>query len=607
MLASGYGWAQTNKIEKDCDFEGSGTVVDVHPGEITLADRNGNRQSYIIQDADERAISLDGNDYIVLMPASIDVCGSLPAELLERGMYTRFRSTINRFGKSDQPITKLSVITADTNQLGIETDSTPTKDEFVNCTVVGRVVYCRRGSLYLEVPKSQFAPQERIAFDVADSAKFDIKSNDLNRVRKGDNVLSYNGVKMTNGAKVINKIEIELTAPRERATVSYSDQLYQKFSQYSDEPGQPRTERSPNFILHTDISDRSARVLLAKLENMYELVFRYYNKRPRDKIECYVVRDLNNFAGQLHSRGVTKIQEEAGVTISQGFSLVKGKSNRTVAVVYSCPDHGVVQHEAVHAYCAMAFGSTGPVWYAEGMAEIGQYLNANSQAVEMDPVIIEYLTTAEKKKMADIVAADQITGDSWKAYAWRWALCHLLANNPNYRQRFKKLGVNMMADKDDSFDKAFGDIADQISFEYDQFVEHFDNGYRVDLCAWDWSIAANQLTDTKPITTMVNAQRGWQATPVEVVAGEKYDVIARGSWKLSADGLEIDADGKPSRRGKLVGAVLHDFKLSEAFELGTQMSFVATDNGQLFVRCLDDWNSLADNSGEIKVYIRKSP
>lgn len=610
VFCSECGWAQTNKIEKVGDFSGSGTVVEILPGEITIADTNGKRQSYFIQDADERAISLDGNDYIISLPASIEVFGSLPADLLERGMYTRFIGSLNRFGKSNQPLAKLQAIEANVDQLAIEPESAPTKDRFVECHVIGRVIYCHRGNLCLEVPKSAFAPTAKIIFEIADSATFDINSQDLNRVRKGDKVIAYNGIQMSNGARVISNIKIELTAPREKATVCYSDQLYQKFSQYSDEPGQPRTIRSAHFILHTDISDRSAQVLLAKLENMYELVYRYYNRRPRSLIECYVVRDLNSFSGRLNPQGVAKIREDAGVTISQGVSLVRNnriKGNSKVAVVYSCPDQGVVQHEAVHAYCAMAFGSTGPVWYAEGMAEIGQYWKPDNLAVEIDPVVIEYLTSAEKKQMADIVAEGQITGDSWKAYAWRWALCYLLANNPNYSRRFKHLGANMMAGNDDSFDKAFGEESDRISFEYDQFIENFDNGYRADLCAWDWSVEATKLTDSKPVNLLVNAQRGWHPTPVQVVAGQKYDVIAQGNWRLSQDGPQIDADGQPSRRGKLVGTVLHNYKLSEPFELGSNFSFVAVDDGQLYVRCLDDWNSIADNSGEIKVYIRRSP
>ena len=91
----------------------------------------------------------------------------------------------------------------------------------------------------------------------------------------------------------------------------------------------------------------------------------------------------------------------------------------------------------------MSFGSTGPVWYAEGMAELGQYWKEGELGVDIEPLVIDYLTHAPPKKLKDIVAVGQVTGDSWKAYAWRWALCHLLAHNPNYSRRFKRLGMNL--------------------------------------------------------------------------------------------------------------------------------------------------------------------
>ncbi len=596
------------RIKKVGAFKGKGTVVDLQPGEITIAREDGVSKSFIIQDKDERAISLDGNDYIVSMPAKIEVYGTLRADLLERGMYADFKGSINRFGKPEYPISKMKVVQGDSDALAIDVSRDPEGDEFAECNVMGRVVYYRRGKLFLEVPKSRMAAQKRITFELSEDATFDIASDDLNRVRPGDIVESFDGDKMDNGAHVIRNIKILLAAKRERATVSYSDKLFQKYSNLSDEPGEPRTERSANFILHTDLSLRSSKVLLAKLENMFGLVFRYYNKRPREKIEIYVVRDLDNFSGRLPAFGVAKIAEGAGVTLSQGYSLVKGnkvKGKKTVATVYSCEDHAVVQHEAVHAYCAMTFGSTGPTWYSEGMAEVGQYWKPDHPAVEIDAVVIEYLTSAKKKKLSDIVATGQITGDSWKAYAWRWAVCHLLANNPNYSRRFKRLGMNLMAEEKDSFKIAFGDLAGEISFEYDQFVKNFDNGYRVDLCAWDWKTEAVDL-GTKPVKKEVNAMAGWQATTAKLTKGNSYDVIAKGKWKISADSPEITADGQASGRGKLIGVVLNDYKISPPFELGAKKRFKAGYSGQLYVRCKDSWNHLDDNSGKINFYIRKS-
>ena len=78
---------------------------------------------------------------------------------------------------------------------------------------------------------------------------------------------------------------------------------------------------------------------------MYELIGRYYNQRPNSAIECWVVKDLRKFDGQLPPVGVAKIQEGAGVTASRSIGGV------TKSVVFSCDKQKVVQHEAVHAFC----------------------------------------------------------------------------------------------------------------------------------------------------------------------------------------------------------------------------------------------------------------
>ena len=167
---------------------------------------------------------------------------------------------------------------------------------------------------------------------------------------------------------------------------------------------------------------------------MIVLVSNYFGRAPSGILECYVVRDLQQWPpGLIPPEGVAKISEPAGVTLSVRAG------NMAKSIVYSCDKVGVVQHEAVHAYCQQTFGDTGPTWYAEGVAEMGHYWNKDQLAVEIDPVVINYLKNSPPKKMLDIVAAGQITGDSWQAYAWRWALCHLLCNNPNYAGRFKAL------------------------------------------------------------------------------------------------------------------------------------------------------------------------
>jgi hypothetical protein len=354
--------------------------------------------------------------------------------------------------------------------------------------------------------------------------------------------------------------------------------------------------------LQTDISDRQAAILLEKLERMILLVSKYFARPSRGAIRCFVVRDVKQWpVDQLDPSGVVKIAAGEGVTISRALGRQRS------SIVYSCDNHQVVQHEAVHAYCFQSFGSTGPTWYAEGLAELGSYWREGERQVNIDTPVIDYLTRAEPKKLLDIVKAGQITGDSWQAYAWRWALCHLLASNPNYEKRFKILGMAMMSGERATFESTFGDIAKEISFEYDQFVKNMDNGYRADLCAWQWK-PAKPLPKKRKLKRTVKAAAGWQATQIKVQQGVTYDFATKGEWQTNPAEEKVSANGDKSGTGKLIGTVLTDnYMLTEVIPMGTRGKFTASQNGQLYVRCQDAWSQIDDNSGDLDVYIRVAP
>ena len=183
-------------------------------------------------------------------------------------------------------------------------------------------------------------------------------------------------------------------------------------------------------------------------------------------------------------------------------------------------------------------------------------------------------------------------------------MCIRDSSNPNYSKRFKTLGINLMKKRNDSFDQAFGAYAKEISFEYDQFIENFGNGYRADLCAWDWSAKTKKVSGSRKVKTKVDAQAGWQATKALVVAGTTYTYEATGKWQFEPTG-EVDADGSSNGQGRLIGVILKDFKLSKPFEFGTKGEFTAQGDGQLYLRCQDDWLSLGDNSGTVETVLQQ--
>jgi hypothetical protein len=223
-------------------------------------------------------------------------------------------------------------------------------------------------------------------------------------------------------------------------------------------------------------------------------------------------------------------------------------------------------------------------------------------------VALEYLKRGPPKKMLDIVAARQVTGDSWQNYAWRWALCYLLATNPNYAGQFRNLGIAMMGQQPGaSFENTYGPVAKEISFEYDLFCQHIDNGYRNDLCAWPWNRKFQFLRGDGHVGVSVLAKHGWQASGIKFKAEQSYDYAAKGTWKISPDAEPVDAQGREDGTGRLVGVMFLDYRLGTPFELGAKGTFVAPQDGDLYLRCQDDWARIAQHDGTLTVYWRRTP
>ena len=369
----------------------------------------------------------------------------------------------------------------------------------------------------------------------------------------------------------------------------------------------PRDYRSKNFLVHCDLSEDEAKQLLSELETMLSLISRYWGKPNRQMIEMYVAKNVNNWPKsvlqQMDPSGINSMAGGGGVTV--GITATAGAQRYTKSTVYCTAERGVPKHEAVHAYCQQTFGTTGPLWYSEGMAEMGQYWRTDDSSVNCEDYVLDYLRKVQPKSLNDIVnPAVEITGDSWQNYAWRWALCHLLANNSNYQARFRPLGLAYLTNQNITFEQVYGPMADEIIFEYLFFLNHMERGYRVDLCSWDWTARFSRLLTGRATKTKVKAAAGWQPSRMLLEAGQKYDFSVSGQWKLGKDSESLTADGKADGSGRLVGVIFKDFKLSEPFELGDYGTFEAPESGQLWLRCRDDWGSLADNDGEMEVTLR---
>lgn len=366
-----------------------------------------------------------------------------------------------------------------------------------------------------------------------------------------------------------------------------------------------RDYTSRNFLMHTDLPPEDAKELLTRLETMLTLISKYWGKPNRAVIEMYVVKDLSVWPpGSIDGRGLQSIEAGAGVTLGQ-TAFIGNEAVDAKAVVYSVADRGTPQHEAVHAYCQLNFGRTGPTWYSEGMAEMGQYWKEKDTSVAIHPVVFDYLKKSELKSLDEIIAPGQTTGDSWENYAWRWALCHLLANNTNYASRFRPLGLSLLSSRPGSFELTYGPSAREISFEYDFFLKHLEQGFRADLCSWDWQTKPVAVRGTATVQSKIDAKKGWQASRLLAKAGETYQFTTTGTWKTGTEGEAISPGSAESETGRLAGVLFNDYELSEPFIIDIANGWTAPSDGALYLRCHEGWGALQDNTGTVAVKIKR--
>lgn len=367
----------------------------------------------------------------------------------------------------------------------------------------------------------------------------------------------------------------------------------------------PQVYRSRHVVLHTDLDAARATDQLAEMETLLAALAVYWRRPPRHTITCYLVDDLAAWPdASLDPEGRRKIAQRAGITLTE--TLRDGQHKLSArSTVYASAAGGALRHELVHAYLEQNFPQQGPLWFAEGMAEVGQYWAPGRRGVHCPAWMIKHLRSARPRSVAEITAGQGTTGDSWREYAHRWAVCHLLVHHAEYSTRFRQLGEAFVAGQPASFAEAFADVLPRIEFEYALFLHNLTPGYRVDLCRWDWAARWSDPADGV-VESQVAAGRGWQASGAVVRGGARYAHSAPGRWSLGAasgSSQTVDADGDALGQGRLEGAVLAGRELGAPFVLGRRGDWTAPQAGQLYVRCRDAWHSLADNDGQLMLRI----
>ena len=583
----------------------SGTIESVSANKLVVRDPAGKAQTIRIQEIGQDAVPLAGGQRL-RYPAQVRITGKLPLASLEAGQMLRFKGMLNRLGKASGEVAAIDLVTdkETSNRLRV-LQAGEGSNAYSTCEIVGTFVRAINGRVVIKIPKDNgFTRRTTLSFPTADNLLVNFRSNDFHRAAPGAKVTTLLIARLNTGDLVAKQLDVEVGAATTRKP-DVNAKLLDKYRHLSDEPQSPRLIRSAHFRFMTDVSDREAQIILDKLETMVRLLTRYFGRAPTGFIDGYIVHDLSKWPEGLlkEPAGIAKIRARAGICFNSSLG------NQRRAELYSCDDHGVIQHECTHGFCHLAFGSTGPTWLAEGVAELGQYWKLNQLAVNANPGVIAYLQRATpKKSLLQIAVPGRTEAGNWQDYAWRWALCHLLANNPNYAPHFKPLAMALMEKREGvSFASVYGPVAKQISFEYDLFLQNLSNGYRSDLCAWQWNMKFKTLAAQKISKVKVKAAYGWQTSGLQLEKGVSYDLKTEGQWKIAPGETTYGGDGDSEGRGRLRGIIFNDYRLSQPVSFGSESTFVAPADGQLFLRCHDDWASLGDNDGELTVYLRRTP
>lgn len=120
-------------------------------------------------------------------------------------------------------------------------------------------------------------------------------------------------------------------------------------------------------------------------------------------------------------------------------------------------------------------------------------------------------------------------------------------------------------------------------------------------------IKGKELTAEKRIM-LVQANKSWQDTNVDCVAGKPVAILADGQWtfrltrEVTADGIEIPKELRDFPIGALVGVIRGGSdEDSKPFLIGSKLEFTPKQSGRLWL-CVYD-NDPADNQGRLNVTI----
>lgn len=291
-------------------------------------------------------------------------------------------------------------------------------------------------------------------------------------------------------------------------------------------------------------------------------------------------------------------------------------------------------HEGTHCFIETEFGSYGPPWYAEGMAELlgthalqeGElhlgYFPATRDEVPMwgrIKLVREAVRAGRSLSLPDVLAFGPRAHLENEPYGWCWAAAAFLNRHPRYAERFQAMLTDLgQANFNQRFQQRFADDWDELLDEWQVYVSLLEYGYDHERAAIQF--AAGQPWTRNTASVEVLADRGWQSSGIELAANTKYRLTAAGRfqvadqprvWWSEPNGVSIRYyRGRPL--GRLLAAVRdtkpradHACALAEPFDVGEELEFTPESTGTLYFRVNDSLAELADNARALTVNVQR--
>ncbi len=290
-------------------------------------------------------------------------------------------------------------------------------------------------------------------------------------------------------------------------------------------------------------------------------------------------------------------------------------------------------HEGVHGFVNNFFGSCGPSWYMEGLAELLgthhwddktqqltlPYFPENREAVPYwgrIRIVNDLRVENQTRSVESVLTMSFDEADDTPSYAWSWALAAFLNGHPLYGDSLRDAVVNVSLPHKEFTDRFRVKIesvsSGRIRADWSDYLEHLDYGYDFQKTAIDdMDRGASLKKSGKELR--IQADRGWQNGGILVEKGKAYSFLAQGRYHVGREERKILASepngvtiryyrGRPL--GILLGAVLSDKEKEwTAFPIGESTTWTSPVTGTIFFRVNDSPSELADNEGEVVIQI----